>query len=184
MRITIKGQVTIPQEIRDKAGFRPGTEVDFVIGRAISGRVSPAEALAACESVRAGVELIDSRYLNFNFTLPDVIADNCSSWKFALGRGKASPETLGFESLGNLGMLLERDGRGIEFGSSSALLGHPAASLAQLCELLGEAGGRLEPGMIVLAGAPTAAVALTPGTELRASVQELGTVSLQVAPES
>lgn len=32
MRITIKGQVTIPQEIRDKAGFRPGTEVDFVIG--------------------------------------------------------------------------------------------------------------------------------------------------------
>lgn len=32
MRITIKGQVTIPQEVRDFAGFQPGTEVDFLIG--------------------------------------------------------------------------------------------------------------------------------------------------------
>jgi AbrB family looped-hinge helix DNA binding protein len=29
MRITSKGQVTIPVEIREKAGFLPGTEVDF-----------------------------------------------------------------------------------------------------------------------------------------------------------
>jgi AbrB family looped-hinge helix DNA binding protein len=29
MRITSKGQVTIPQEIRDKAGLLPGTEVEF-----------------------------------------------------------------------------------------------------------------------------------------------------------
>ena len=29
MRITSKGQVTIPQEIREKAGFLPGTEVEF-----------------------------------------------------------------------------------------------------------------------------------------------------------
>lgn len=32
MRITTKGQVTIPQKIRDFAGLQPGTEVDFVIG--------------------------------------------------------------------------------------------------------------------------------------------------------
>lgn len=29
MRITSKGQVTIPVEIREKAGLPPGTEVDF-----------------------------------------------------------------------------------------------------------------------------------------------------------
>ena len=29
MRITSKGQVTIPQEMRDKAGLLPGTEVEF-----------------------------------------------------------------------------------------------------------------------------------------------------------
>jgi AbrB family looped-hinge helix DNA binding protein len=31
MRITSKGQVTIPQEIRERAGLLPNTEVDFVI---------------------------------------------------------------------------------------------------------------------------------------------------------
>ena len=31
MRITSKGQVTIPQEIRERAGFLPNTEVEFFI---------------------------------------------------------------------------------------------------------------------------------------------------------
>ena len=33
MRITTKGQVTIPQDIREKLGLLPHTEVDFVIDR-------------------------------------------------------------------------------------------------------------------------------------------------------
>jgi len=31
MRITSKGQVTIPQAVRERAGLLPNTEVDFVI---------------------------------------------------------------------------------------------------------------------------------------------------------
>lgn len=31
MRITSKGQVTIPKHVRDKAGLMPGTDVDFVL---------------------------------------------------------------------------------------------------------------------------------------------------------
>ena len=31
MRITTKGQVTIPQQIRDRFGFLPNTEVDFEV---------------------------------------------------------------------------------------------------------------------------------------------------------
>lgn len=31
MRITSKGQVTIPQHIREKAGLLPNTEVEFVL---------------------------------------------------------------------------------------------------------------------------------------------------------
>lgn len=30
MRVTTKGQVTIPQEIRHKLGVGPGTEVEFI----------------------------------------------------------------------------------------------------------------------------------------------------------
>jgi AbrB family looped-hinge helix DNA binding protein len=36
MRITSKGQVTIPVEIREKLGFIPNTEVEFeIIGDAV-----------------------------------------------------------------------------------------------------------------------------------------------------
>jgi len=30
MRVTTKGQVTIPQEIREKLGISPATEIDFI----------------------------------------------------------------------------------------------------------------------------------------------------------
>jgi AbrB family looped-hinge helix DNA binding protein len=30
MRVTVKGQVTIPQEIREKLGITPAVEIDFV----------------------------------------------------------------------------------------------------------------------------------------------------------
>ena len=33
MRITTKGQVTIPQDIREKFGFIPETEVEFCVER-------------------------------------------------------------------------------------------------------------------------------------------------------
>jgi AbrB family looped-hinge helix DNA binding protein len=40
MRITSKGQVTIPQEIREKAGLLPNTEVEFHYdGRSV--RIAP-----------------------------------------------------------------------------------------------------------------------------------------------
>ena len=33
MRITSKGQVTIPQDIRDRLGLLPNTEVEFAVER-------------------------------------------------------------------------------------------------------------------------------------------------------
>jgi AbrB family looped-hinge helix DNA binding protein len=43
MRITSKGQVTIPAEIREKAGFLPHTEVEFIFdGKSV--RIVKAEA--------------------------------------------------------------------------------------------------------------------------------------------
>ena len=55
MRITSKGQVTIPQEIRERAGLLPHTEVEFELGaggkvylrRARNGRSRRHRAVAA-----------------------------------------------------------------------------------------------------------------------------------------
>lgn len=33
MRVTIKGQITIPVALRERFGLRPGTEVEFVVGQ-------------------------------------------------------------------------------------------------------------------------------------------------------
>jgi len=55
MRITTKGQVTIPQEIRDRFGFLPNTEVDFeVSGNTVRLRKakSPSRAKVALSALR------------------------------------------------------------------------------------------------------------------------------------
>ena len=33
MTVTVKGQITIPQALRERFGLLPGTEVEFVAGR-------------------------------------------------------------------------------------------------------------------------------------------------------
>ncbi len=153
-------------------------EIAFLIGRDLRGNVSAEEALAACSGVCAAMEIIDSRYRNFNFTLPDVIADNCSSSAFVLSETVRKPSEL---DLGNLGMVMEVNGKAVQFGSSAAIYGHPAASLAELCAMLAEQDQGLRSGDIVLAGAATAAIALESGQEIKTLVQDLGSVSLKIA---
>jgi 2-keto-4-pentenoate hydratase len=42
--------------------------------------------LAATEAVFGAVDILDSRYENFRFKLPDVVADNANAGGFILGR--------------------------------------------------------------------------------------------------
>ena len=63
-------------------------EIAYIIGKPLSGDVSAVEALAAVEAIAPAVEIIDSRFRNFKFTLPDVVADNSSSSGFFLGLGR------------------------------------------------------------------------------------------------
>jgi AbrB family looped-hinge helix DNA binding protein len=45
VRITSKGQVTIPQAIRERAGLMPGTDVEFVLVAAEAGATAAAAAV-------------------------------------------------------------------------------------------------------------------------------------------
>jgi 2-oxo-3-hexenedioate decarboxylase len=131
--------------------------------------------MLAVEAVAPAIEIIDSRYKNFKFSLADVIADNCSSSGFVLGAW----QNLG-ANLSNLGMILEVNGRPVQIGSSAAILGHPARSLAAAARLSSEAGEPLQAGWIVMAGGATAAEALAPGNSVRNVVQELGFTGFSV----
>jgi len=153
--------------------FEP--EVAFLMKERLAGPVSPAQALAAVDGMAVAMEIIDSRYERFEFSLADVVADNSSSSGFVVGPWR-SPDL----DPSNLGMLCEIDGRPVQIGSSAAILGHPLRALAAASRIAAEHGLALEPGWIVLAGAATAATYIAPGQHLRVVAQHLGSVSLHV----
>lgn len=152
-------------------------EVAFLLERDLTGPVTPAEALQAVGGVCAALEVIDSRYRDFKFTLPDVVADNTSAVLFVLGDVVKPPHAV---NLGNLGIVMEINGTPVEIGSSAAILDHPARSLAALATMMARRGESLKAGQIVLAGGATAAVAIKPGDHIRALVDELGVAELRM----
>ncbi len=171
MRLTEGGDLSRARYIHPRAE----PEIAYIMGKELAGDVSPAEALAAVEAVAPAVEIIDSRFRNFKFTLPDVVADNASSSGFILGAW-AKPDT----DASNTGIVMEAGGRPVQIGSSAAILGNPVRSLVAAARAVAQAGERLEPGDIVLAGGATAAHPLTPGEYIRAWFQDLGSVSFSV----
>lgn len=151
-------------------------EVAFILERALNGRVTPAAALSAVGGIAPALEIIDSRYRDFKFSLTDVVADNSSSSSFVVGPW-STPAT----DIANLGFIMEIDGVAKQIGSSAAILGHPIRSLVAAARLTAEAGEPLQAGDVIMAGGATAAEALSPGQHVRLSVQKLGRVELRVA---
>ncbi|WP_238008901.1 4-oxalocrotonate decarboxylase [Dactylosporangium sp. AC04546] len=167
----IWGRLTDAMRIED------GGTVDA--GRYIHPRVEPEvafrlDATGAATAVAPALELIDSRYADFKFALPDVIADNTSAAAFVVGAWQPLPA-----GLDNLGVLLEVDGRVTQIGSTAAILGDPRRAVTAAATLAASAGVPLEDGWVLLAGAATAAVPLAPGAHVRAVVEGLGTASLR-----
>ena len=150
-------------------------EIAFLLKAPLSGNVSPAQAYSAVEALAPALEIIDSRYTNFMFSLDDVVADNCSAAGYVVGPW-CRPDI----DVANLGMVLEFNGRPVQIGSSAAILGHPMRSLAAAARLALASGEQLEAGWIVLAGGATAAEGLAAGTTVRLCVEKLGQVGFAI----
>ena len=165
-------------EITNYVHPRVEPEVAFVLKEPLTETVTPAGALAAVSGFAPALEIIDSRYKDFKFSLTDVVADNSSSSGFVVGPW-ASPAT----DISNLGMVLEIDGEARQFGSSAAILGHPLRSLVAAARLAAAAGEPLQAGDIVMAGGATAAEHLAPGQHVRLDVQDLGRVEFHIQEE-
>jgi len=150
-------------------------EIAFLIGSKLEGHVSGLEAMAAVDGVAPAMEVIDSRYRDFKFSLPDVVADNSSSSGLVIGAWRP-PES----DISNLGMVLGVNGRTVQVGSSAAILGNPVRSLVAAARMASQAGESLEPGDIVMAGAATAAHPLSAGETICAEVEDLGSVAISV----
>ncbi len=146
-------------------------EVCFLTKKPLERPIHALEAVDYIEAVAPALEIIDSRYENFRFSLVDVVADNCSSAGLVLGAWSRN-----FDALENAGVSMSFDGRPVQIGSTAAILGNPLRALVQATRLLAAAGEYLPEGSLIMAGAATAAQALEPGIHVSGDIHGLGRV--------
>lgn len=152
-------------------------EVAFRVGREIDLADPAADLAAAVTHVAPALEIIDSRYRDFRFSLADVVADNTSASAYVLGPW--TPFDGNSIDLADLAVDLSVDGSGVAAGSTADILGDPVAALPATQRMGAGYGHRIPADGVVLAGAATAAVPLQAGVEVTATVSGLGTVSFR-----
>ena len=155
---------------------RAEPEIAFLLGRDVTAPATVTSVLAATEAVFAAVDILDSRFEDYRFTLPDVIADNASAGRIVLGPEARRPAELG--DLRLVGCVLRTEGTVAATAAGAAAMGHPAAAVAWLANCLGPRGEGLREGWLVLSGGLTAPVPLGPGRVVTAEFDRLGSVEV------
>ncbi len=164
-----------PLTVAEHINPRCEPEIVFVMGHELAGaHVSTTEVLAATAGVAVGIEVLDSRYTDYRFTMPDVVADNASAGRYAVGT-PVPPQGI---DLRLVGVVLEHNGGVVATASGAASLGHPAAAVAWLVRSLAATGEGLRAGDVVLSGGLTAAVPVSAGDVVVATVDRLGSLEL------
>src|SRR5690606_34236308 len=161
MRFPDGGEVPLARFIHP----RVEPEVAYRVAR----DVAPGDDELPVDAVAPALEIIDSRYRNFRFSLPDVIADNASSAGFVVGPWLP----LGVD-VGVLSVRPAVNGDTVETGSPSAILGHPERALPTLLKIARREGMPLRAGDVILAGGATSAAPFPPG-RVDVHIADLGT---------
>lgn len=157
---------------------RVEAEVAFVFKKELKGaNLTPLEVWPAIENVFLALEVIDSRYENFSFTLPDVIADNASSSKILLSAQAFSPYE---KNWADVKVKMYQNGEEKLEGTGAAVLSHPIYSVIELLNMLAKEGRGILPGQLVLTGGITDAIHVEAGDEIVATYGDLGSLILNV----
>lgn len=174
MQVSSGGSYNVDPQIHPK--IEP--EIAFKLNRDIDRVLSKEEAWEAVGEVCSALEILDSRYQQFKyFSLEDVISDNSSSSHFILGPWINREE---LQTVNELKIEMSVDGTIMQTGTSDAISGDPIISLVQLTELFEKTGRTLKSGMVVLAGAATAAVALDRSMTVHLEVEGLPGCEVEV----
>lgn len=150
-------------------------EIAFVLKHDLAGPgVTPADVLAATESVVACFEIVDSRISDWKIKIQDTVADNASCGIFVLGDERVSPDNVDFE---NCKMVIKNKGEVIAEGQGSAALGSPLNCVAWLANTLGEYDVPLKAGDIILSGSLAAMIPCNADDEMTMEIEGVGTAS-------
>lgn len=150
-------------------------EIAFVLGSPLSGPgLTLVDVVRAVDFALPALEVIDSRIEGWEIGLVDTIADNASSGAFVLG---GSPVQVEKVDLRLAGVVLRRNAEVVGTGAGAAVLGSPLAAVVWLANTLGRLGVTLEAGHVVLSGSCTAAVPVSAGDTVSATVAGVGSVT-------
>jgi 2-oxo-3-hexenedioate decarboxylase len=155
---------------------RVESEIAFLLARDIEAPATVTSVLAATEVVFGAVDVLDSRYESFQFTLTDVVADNASAGAFYLGPIARRPDEL--EDLRLIGCVVRVDGDVAMTAAGAAVMGHPAASVAWLANQLAAEGEGLRAGQLIFSGGVTAPVPVIGGGTVTFEFDQLGTIEV------
>ena len=177
------GWMTDSMQVEDVASAgsfiqpRAEPEIALHIANDLSGPdVTAAQVLAATDAVAPALDVLDSRFSGYRFTLADVTADNSSAGGFVLGEMVDPPGDLRLT-----GCVLEKNGDLVATAAGAATMDHPAAAVAWFVRKLSERGHGLSAGTTVLSGALTEAIAMEPGDLISASFDRIGRVEVKVS---
>ncbi|MGE7768003.1 2-keto-4-pentenoate hydratase [Peribacillus sp. NPDC096540] len=153
-------------------------EFAFLFKEELKGtNITAKDVWRAVECVFLALEVIDSRYKNFSFTLTDVVADNASSAKILLSNQAYSPYHTDWAQTE---VKLYQNGEIRKKGRGEAVLDHPIHSIVELVKMIDREGLSIQSGMIVLVGGITDAVSVQADDEIVADYGDLGKLSLHV----
>ena len=149
-----------------------------VPGTAVQPRIEPEIALVlgadlAPVAAHAALEVVDSVWRDYRFTLELNTADGSSAAGVALG------PALPVDALAALPVLLVHNGATVAEGTGAAAMGDPLRALDWLRRTLSDEPGALRPGDVVITGGLTAAVPVEPGDVVEAVFDGAGSVRLQ-----
>ncbi|RSZ61821.1 4-oxalocrotonate decarboxylase [Corynebacterium hylobatis] len=128
------------------------------------------------DAVAVGMEVIDSRYRNFKFSLSDVVADNTSAAEFIVGEWQDFPR-----ELRGLPVEFLINDEPVEGSTTDAILGDPFIVFDQLATMTLRYGFELPADAPILAGAMTAAHWLESGQRVETRVEGFPALSVTVA---
>lgn len=154
---------------------RVESEIAFLLKDDVAAPATVTSVLAATDLIYGAVDVLDSRYQGFKFTLTDVVADNASAGAFYLGPIARRPEDL---ELHLIGCVVRVDGEVTMTAAGAAVMGHPAASVAWLANQLAAEGETLKAGQLVFSGGVTAPVPVVTGGSVTFEFDGLGAIEV------
>jgi 2-keto-4-pentenoate hydratase len=166
-----------PLVVSDLIHPRAEPEIAFILGEDLAGAsVTAADVIAATAAVAPAIDILDSRFTGYKFTLADVAADNSSAGKYLIGATLTPPETI---DLRRIGCVFSKNGELVGTAAGAATLDDPAAAVAWAVRKLSRRGGGLRRGQAVLSGALIAAVPVAPGDHVLLELDRLGSLELR-----